>query len=196
MSGKFVLRLTGCLLMIISFACSAPKESKGPTLPPVNTAVPEPKPAEIKVYDISKEDITKIPDITSRNISVEGVKLGDRTRDVDKILGNPIKTETLPQVYRSAYKNHSLYLEFDRFTGKVKTIYVNSLYKNAQGDLAELLANGKLQLLKKAFGDNPIESHPDSKTTVLEYPSKGILFVHHNELEQGSHTLKLVEPKG
>ncbi len=69
---------------------------------------------------LSKEDITKIPDITSRNISVEGVKLGDRTRDVDKILGDPMKTETLPRVYRSAYRNHGLYLEFDRYTGKVK----------------------------------------------------------------------------
>ena len=196
MSGKFVLRLTGCLLMIFSFACSAPKESKGPTLPPVNTAVPEPKPAEIKVYDISKEDITKIPDITSRNISVEGVKLGDRTRDVDKILGNPIKTETLPEVYRSAYKNHSLYLEFDRHTGKVKTIYVNSLYKNAKGDLAELLAKGKLELLKKIFGDNPVETHPEAKITMFEYPARGIQFIHQDQLEVGSHTLKLVEPKG
>jgi hypothetical protein len=196
MSGKLVLRLTGCFLMIFSFACSAPKESKEPTLPPVNTAVPEQKPAEIRIYDISKEDIIKIPGITSRNISVEGVKLGDRTRDVDKILGNPIKTETLPLVYRSAYRDHGLYLEFDRYTGKVKAIYVNNLYKNIKGELAVLMAGGKLELMKRAFGDNPIETHPEPKITMYEYPSKGIQFIHQDQLEVGSHTLKLVEPKG
>ena len=197
MNRRVVLRLTGIFLVIISFRCSAPKESNEPALPPARSAESEQKPVEIKIYDLSKEDITKIPDITSRNISVEGVKLGDRTRDVDKILGNPIKTETIPrQVYRSAYRDHGLYLEFDIYTGKVKTIFVNNLYKKAKGDLAVLLANGKLELLKKAFGDNPVESHPEPKTTMFEYPSKGILFIHQDQLEVGSHTLKLVEPKG
>lgn len=142
MSRKLVLRLTGILLVIFSFACASPKESKEPPSPTAKPAEVEQKPVEIKVYDISKEDITKISDITSRNISVEGVKVGDRTRDVDKILGNPMKTETLRDIYRSSYKNHGLYLEFDRFTGKVKTIFVNNLYKDAKGDLAELLAKG------------------------------------------------------
>jgi hypothetical protein len=196
MSRKIVPRLMGIFLVIFSFSCSAPKESKEPTLPPAKPAETEQKPVEIKVHDLSKEDITKIPDITSRDISVEGVKLGDRTRDVDKILGNPMKTETLRDVYRSSYKNNSLYLEFDRNTGKVKTIFVNSLYKDAKGDLAELLAKGKLELMKKAFGDNPVESHPEPKTTLFDYPAKGIQFIHQDQLEVGSHTLKLVEPKG
>lgn len=196
MSRVLVLRLTGIFLVIFSFACSAPRESKEPTNPPAKPAESEQKPAEVKIYELSKEDITKIPNITSRNISVEGVKLGDRTRDVDKILGNPMKTETLRDVYRSSYKNHGLYLEFDRYTGKVKTIFVNTLYKNAKGDLAALLDKGKLELMKKAFGDNPIESHPEPKTTMYDYPSKGIQFIHQDQLEVGSHTLKLVEPKG
>jgi hypothetical protein len=196
MSLKWVLRLTGFFFVIFCFACSAPKESKETTLPPANLAESQQKPAEIKIYDLSKEDITKIPDITSLNISVEGVKLGDRTRDVDKILGNPIKTETLRDVYRSSYRNHGLYLEFDRYTGKVKAIFVNNLYKDAKGDLAALLAKGKLELMKKAFGDNPVESHPEPKTTMYDYQSKGIQFIHQDQLEVGSHTLKLVEPKG
>jgi hypothetical protein len=73
---------------------------------------------------------------------------------------------------------------------------VNSLYKNAKGDLAELLAKGKLELLKKIFGDNPVETHPEPKITMFEYPAKGIQFIHQDQLEVGSHTLKLVEPKG
>ena len=62
MSRKLVLRLTGIFWMIFSFACSAPKESKEPTLPPANPAEPEQKPVEIKVYDISpKKTSQKFP---------------------------------------------------------------------------------------------------------------------------------------
>lgn len=196
MSRKLILRLTGIFLVVFPLACSSPKESNEPSLQPAKQLESDQKPVEVKVYDLTKEDITKIPDITSRNISVEGVKLGDRTRDVDKILGNPIKTDTLPQVYRSAYRNHGLYLEFDRYTGKVKAIYLNNLYKNIKGELAVLMAGGKLELMKRIFGDNPIESHPEPKITMYEYPSKGIQFIHQDQLEVGSHTLKLVEPKG
>jgi hypothetical protein len=181
--------------LILCFGCSAPKESKEPTGPAPKPVETQPEPVETKVYDLSKEDITKIPDITSRNISVEGVKLGDRTRDVDKALGVPLKTETLPTVYRSAYRDHGLYLEFDRFTGKVKAIFVNNLYKKANGGLANLLDKGKLEQMKAAFGENPIESHPEPKTTLFDYPAKGIQLIHQDQLEVGSHTLKLVEPK-
>ena len=52
----------------------------------------------------------------------------------------------------------------------MKTIYVNNLYKDTKGDLAELLAKGKLEFMKKAFGDNPVESHPEPKTTMYDYP--------------------------
>jgi len=196
MSRTVLLPAPLVFLFVLSFGCSGLKESKEPTAPPPKPVEAQQEPVETKVYDLSKEDITKIHDITSRNISVEGVKLGDRTRDVDKILGAPIKTETLPTVYRSAYRNHGLYLEFDRFTGKVKAIFVNNLYKKASGDLAELLAKGKMEQLKKAFGDNPVESHPEPKTTLFEFPSKGVQFIHHDDLEEGNHTLKLVEPKG
>jgi hypothetical protein len=169
------------------------------TTPPsgdVTTTRPVPAEKPQVVYDLSKEDITKIPEITSRNISVEGVKLGDRTRDVDKLMGNPIKTETLPRHYRSAYRNHGIYLEFDKFTGKVLTIYVNTnYYKQAKGALSDLLAHGNIDLLKKSFGDNPKESSPEANTTLWDYPEKGIQFVHIKQAGTASYTLKLVEPK-
>ena len=39
------------------------------------------------VYEITKDQITSHPGWTSRNVSVLGVKLGDKTRDVEKNLG-------------------------------------------------------------------------------------------------------------
>jgi hypothetical protein len=147
-------------------------------------------------YDLSKEDITKIPSITSRNISVEGVKLGDRTRDVDKLLGKPEKTETLQRHYRTAYRNHGIYIEIEKLTGKVTTIYVNTnYYKQAKGGLSDLLAHGKLDLLKQSFGENPVESKPERTTTLWSYPDKGIQFVHIKQEDTASFTLKLVPPQ-
>ncbi len=183
------------LILLLGSSCSESPKSPAPTESTAGKSA-EPAPAPV-VYDLSKEDITKIPDITSRNISVEGIKLGDRTRDVDKLLGNPIKTETLPRHYRSAYRNHGIYLEFDKFTGKVTTIYVNTnYYKQAKGGLSDLLAHGKLDLLKKSFGENPVESKPEANTTLWAYPEKGIQFVHIKQDETASFTLKLVQPEG
>jgi hypothetical protein len=187
------------LLLGLLLSCSqSPKEtsstpsSSAPNKAAAASAVTQ----EVTVYDISKEDITKIPGITSRNISVQGVKLGDRTRDVDKLLGNPIKTEKLPKIYRSAYLNHGIYLDFDRYTGKVTTIYINTnYYKKAKGNLSDLLAHGKLEVLQKAFGDDPVESKPEPNSTMWEYPKKGIQFIHLKQEGLASYTLKLVEPK-
>jgi len=147
-------------------------------------------------YDLSKEDITKIPGITSRNISVEGVKLGDRTRDVDKLLGKPEKTEVLQRHYRTAYRNHGVYVEVEKMTGKVTSLYVNTnYYKQAKGATSDLLAHGKLEVLKQSFGDNPVETKPDRTTTLWSYPDKGIQFVHIKQEETASFTLKLVPPQ-
>lgn len=185
------------LLALFSSCAESPKPAAPPADSAAKTAAAEKPPTPPSLYDLSKEDITKIPAITSRNISVEGVKLGDRTRDVDRLLGNPIKTDTLPRHYRSAYRNHGIYLEFDKFTGKVTAIYVNTnYYKQAKGGLSDLLAHGKLDLLKKSFGENPAESKPDATTTLWEYPEKGIQFVHIKQADTASYTLKLVPPKG
>ena len=181
----FLLALVGCSEAPKAPAPSAESTAKAAAAP----ATP------VTVYDLSKDDITKIPSITSRDISVEGVKLGDRTRDVDKLLGKPEKTESLQRHYRTAYRNHGVYIEIEKLTGKVTTIYVNTnYYKQAKGGLSDLLAHGKLDLLKQSFGDNPVESKPESNTTLWSYPDKGIQFVHIKQADTASYTLKLVPP--
>ena len=180
---------------MLAFCMSCSEAPKTSTAPTPAAAVKE-TPAPIPIYDLSKEDITKIPGITSRNISIEGVKLGDRTRDVDKLLGNPIKVDSLPRHYRSAYRNHGVYVEIEKLTGKVTSLYVNTnYYKKAKGALSDLLAHGKLELLKQSFGENPVESQPESTMTLWSYPDKGIQFVHIKQENTASFTLKLVPPQ-
>ena len=77
------------MLFLSFFGCSAPPE------PAEDAAETEAAPAlapveEVPLYELTKDDITSHPDWTSRNITVLGVKLGDRTRDVEKNFGSPL----------------------------------------------------------------------------------------------------------
>ena len=183
-------------LFACCMSCSEAPKTPAPAAQSAATKASEAAATTATFYDLSKEDITKIPGITSRNISVEGVKLGDRTRDVDKLLGKPEKTEVLQRHYRTAYRNHGVYVEIEKNTGKVTSLYVNTnYYKQAKGALSDLLAHGKLDLLKQSFGENPIETKPDRTTNLWSYPDKGIQFVHIKQEETASFTLKLVPPQ-
>jgi hypothetical protein len=190
--------LLGFLLLALpglTLSCSQPSQPPAPGATPAAAKSPAAESQEIKVYDVTKEDITKIPGITSRNISVLGLKFGDRTRDVDQLLGKPIKTESLPKLYRTAYDNHGIYVDIDRYAGKVIAIYINTnYYKKVKGDFSELLAHGKVELLKQAFGENPVYSEPERGAEMWAYPQKGIQFIHLKQQGTASYTLKLVQP--
>ena len=183
-------------LFAYCMSCSEAPKAPAPGAQSAAAKAPDAPAPAVTLYDLSKEDITKIPGITSRNISVEGVKLGDRTRDVDKLLGKPERTETLQRHYRTAYRNYGIYVEIEKMTGKVTSLYVNTnYYKQAKGALSDLLAHGKLDLLKQSFGESPVESKPDRTTMLWSYPDKGIQFVHIKQEETASFTLKLVPPQ-
>ena len=184
------------IVFVFAFCVSCSEATKTQAPATQSAAAKAPEAPAATFYDLSKDDITKIPGITSRNISVEGVKLGDRTRDVDKLLGKPEKTEVLQRHYRTAYRNHGVYVEIEKLTGKVTSLYVNTnYYKQAKGALSDLLAHGKLELLKQSFGENPVETKPDRTTTLWSYADKGIQFVHIKQEETASFTLKLVPPQ-
>ena len=128
MTVKSLLRLLVCPLLLFCSSCSQSSQPQAPaSTQPEPTKMAQPA-EEVKVHDVTQEDITKIPGITSRNISVAGVKLGDRTRDLDKLLGKPLKTESLPKLYRTAYDNYGIYIDTDRYVGKVISIYINTNY--------------------------------------------------------------------
>ena len=196
MSRNLLASLSVLMLLILTLSCSQSPQQPGPGSSSSEAAKSTPPPQVTMVYDVSKDDITVIPDITSRDISILGVKLGDRTRDVDRLLGKPIKMEDLAKLYRSAYEDHGIYVDIDRYAAKVVALYINTnYYKKAKGNLSELLAHGSIDLLKKSFGDNPVQSQPDSQTTMWAYPQRGIQFIYIKADLTASYTLKLVEPK-
>ncbi len=194
MEGKLV---PGWLLMlaILLTGCSQPaRESSS------NTATAQGKPAAtpapLKIFDVRDLDLTQIPGLTSLNIAVEGVRLGTPTPEVNRLLGKPIKTAKTPQAYRCAYRGHGLYLDVDKYAGKVSRIYLNTLYaKQLKGGFAELLTRGDLNQLKRTFGDNPELSTPDPQTTKWSYSQKGIAFLVMKQEEETTYTLELSEPK-
>lgn len=200
MSGKYAL---GIAILVGSSGFSGCTQAPEPP-PPADSesesakveAVAEPE--EIKVYDLAKEDISQIPDLTSRNLSVMGVKLGDRTAEVNqnKQLGKALGTTPVGGLYRSAYQERGIYIDFDKQTGKVITIYVNtSLAKKVKGRFRSILRRGNLNLFKKMFGPEPRRLRPDLQTTSWRYPRKGVELIQTRSGDQRTYTFKLVRPR-
>jgi hypothetical protein len=195
MKERIVTGVAVLASLLLICGCSQIPQEPSKTTPP-QALKTEPSVAPAPVYDLKNDDITQVPEITSLNIAVEGVKLDSPTREVDKLLGKPLKTTSSPKFYRCAYRNYGLYLDIDRYAGKVASIYINANYgKKLKGGLTELLEKGNIETLKKFFGDNPVKSEPETDTTLWEYPQKGIDFVALKQDGEVSYSLKLVAPK-
>lgn len=201
MPGKHTLGVAFVVASVLVAGCSQAPESP----PAADSNAEDPKtgeaaaaPEEVKVYDLAKEDITWIPDLTSRNLSVMGVKLGDRTAEVNrnKQLGKPLATTPVGGLYRSAYQGRGIYLDIDKQSGKVIAIYVNTtLARKVKGQFRSILRRGNLELFKKMFGPEPRRLRPDLQTTTWRYPRKGVELIQTRSGDQRTYTLKLVRPR-
>ena len=174
--------LLGLLLSLLCY--SLPVVLRAPEVPPAAEGDAEdPKaeeaaaaPEEIKVYDLVKEDITQIPDLTSRNLSVMGVKLGDRTAEVNqnKQLGKPLGTTPVGGLYRSAYQERGIYLDIDKQTGKVMAIYVNTtLARKVKGRFRSILAAGQPGTVQEDVRSGASPSPTGSSDHKLALSQKG-----------------------
>lgn len=201
MPGKHTLGVAFVVASFLFAGCSQAPESPPAAeseaeAPKTEEAAPEPE--EIKVYDLAKEDVTQIPDLTSRNLSVMGVKLGDRTAEVNrnKQLGKSLATTPVGGLYRSAYQERGIYLDIDKQSGKVVAIYVNTtLARKVKGRFRSILRRGNLELFKKMFGPEPRRLRPDLQTTSWRYPRKGVELIQTRSGEQRTYTFKLVRPR-
>ena len=200
MPGKYILGIAIVVASLLFAGCTqAPEsppedDSKAEAAKLEEAAAPE----EIKVYDLVKEDITQITDLTSRNLSVMGVKLGDRTAEVNgnKQLGKSLGTTPVGGLYRSAYQDRGIYLDFDKQTGRVMAIYVNTtLARKVKGRFRSILRRGNLNLFKKMFGPEPRRLRPDLQTTSWRYPRKGVELIQTRSGDQRTYTFKLVRPR-
>ena len=127
-----LLAVLGTLILCLA-GCGGEEEKKAES--PQPAAAPAPKPEEnVPVYELTKDQITSHDGWTSRNISVLGVKLGDKTREVEKNLGNVENTRTLPEDYLTVYQGNGLFIYTFKLTGKARKIEVNQAFAKKVAD--------------------------------------------------------------
>jgi hypothetical protein len=141
------------------------------------------KPAEEKgpVYEVTKDEITSHPGWTSRNISVLGLKLGDKTREVEKNLGDVENTRTLPDEYLTLYQGGGLLVYTHKLTGKARKIDINQAFakKVADAKIQKLLTSGDLKIMREVLGMEEGEAiqNTDDNSTEYPYDSRGFRFI-------------------
>ena len=167
--STLILCLAGC-------GGGEPKEASQPAAPP-------PKPAEekVEIYELTKDDITSHKDWTSRNISILGVKIGDKTREVEANFGKLDNTRTTPEEYLTIYQDSGLFVYTYKLTGKVRKFEVNETFskKIADAKLQKLLTGGDLKYMRELFGmeeGEPITNEEDMSVE-YSYDSRGFRFV-------------------
>ena len=189
--STFVLYVNGC---------SGPEEAKTASQPaaaPADAA----KPAEEKVptYELTKDDITSHEGWTSRNITIMGLKLGDKTRDLDKTLGAVENSRTLPEDYLTIHQGNGVFVYTFKLTGKARKIEVNQAFakKIADAKLQKLLSSGDLKTMHEVLGmeeGDPIKN-TDDNSTEYAYDSRGFRFVKFNVGGKTLNAIRFIELK-
>jgi len=183
--GMLILCLAGC----------AGEEKKTESAPqPAAEPAPAPKPEEkVPIYELTKEDLTTHEGWTSRNVSILGVKLGDRTRDVEQNLGNVENTRTLPEDYLTVYQGNGIFVYTFKLTGRARKIEVNQAFaeKLADAKLQKLLNTGDLKYMREIFGmeEGDAIQNAEDNATEYSYDSRGFRFV---KFKVGGKTLNAI----
>ena len=192
---KRVILLTVSSILVLCLAGCGGEEKKTESEPQPGAApAPAPKPEEkVPVYDLTKDDLTSHEGWTSRNVSILGVKLGDRTRDVEKNLGNVENTRTLPEDYLTVYQGNGVFVYTFKLTGRARKIEVNQAFakKIVDAKLQRLLNSGDLKYMREIFGmeeGDPIQNTEDNATEYA-YDSRGFRFV---KFKVGGKTLNAI----
>src|SRR5205809_3346764 len=184
--GTLILCLAGCGGGEEKKAESAPQSAAAPA--------PAPKPEEnLPIYEVTKDQITSHDGWTSRNISVLGVKLGDKTRDVEKNLGNVENTRTLPEDYLTVYQGNGIFVYTFKLNGRARKIEVNQAFakKLADTKLQRLLNTGDLKYMRQIFGmeEGDAIQNAEDNATEYSYDSRGFRFV---KFKVGGKTLNAI----
>src|SRR5215471_18205092 len=193
-----LLAIFGMLILCLA-GCGGEEEKKAESAPQP-AAAPAPKVEEnVPVYELTKEPITTHDGWTSRNISVLGVKLGDKTRDVEKNLGNVENTRTLPEDYLTVYQGNGVFIYTFKLTGKARKIEVNQAFakKVADPKLQKLLNSGDLKYMRELFGMEEGEAiqNADDNSTEYPYDSRGFRFVKFKVGGKTLNALRFIEIK-
>jgi len=197
--------LLASLSMILCLAgCGGGEEEKQASQP---AAAPAPKPAEEKVpvFELTKDEVTNHEGWISRNISVFGAKIGDKTTQIEKAFG-PVensrtlaKTETEPGYYLTIYQGQGLFVYTVQLTGKLAKMEVNQALakKIADEKLKKLLTSGDLKTMHNVLGmeEGPAVQNEEDMSTEYPYDSRGFRFVRFKVKGTTLNALRFFEPK-
>lgn len=192
--SMFILGLAGC---------GGGEETK--QAPAEAPATPPPPKAEekVEIYELTKDDITSHKDWTSRNISVLGAKIGDKTRDMEKEFGKLDNTRTLPKTekddayYLTIYQGNGLFVYTVQLTGRIRKfeVYQTFAKKIADEKLQKLLSSGDLKYMRELFGmeEGPAIQNEEDMATEYPYDSRGFRFVKYKVGGQTVNALRFSE---
>ena len=158
-------------------ACGPAPEA--PAAEEAEAAPPPPPPPP--VFELTEVAITEeMPDFTSANVSVLGVKIGDTTRNVEEGLGELTNTRTSEQDYITAYRLGGIIIYTFKLTGKARRIEITDQLADdieAPG-LRAWLEDGDLDQMRELMGEEEsMETDPDANATEYLYDARGIRFV-------------------
>ena len=191
------------ILILCLAGCGGGEDTKPATQP---AAAPAPKPVEEKapVYELTKDDITTHEGWTSKNVSVLGVKVGDKTREVEKDLGKMENTRTLKDdqnnnEYLTIYQNQGVFVYTTALTGKLRMLEINQNFekKIADAKLQKLLTGGDLKYMHELLGmeeGDPVQN-ADDMSTEYRYDSRGIRFVKFKVKGQTINAIRFIDIK-
>ena len=194
MLNRVMLLVVFSTLILCLAGCGGDEEKKAESAPAAAAPAPAPKPEEkVEIYELTKDDIMSHSGWTSKNISVLGVKLGDRTREVEKNLGNVENTRTLTEDYLTVYQGNGVFVYTYKNTGRARRIEVNQAFgkKIADAKLQKLLNSGDLKYMREIFGmeeGDPVQN-ADDNSTEYPYDSRGFRFV---KFKVGGKTLNAI----
>jgi len=177
------------LLALISMLCLAGcgGEEEKPAQPAASSAQAKKAEENVPVYELTKDDITSHEGWTSKNISVLGARIGDKTTSIEKNLGKLDNTRTLPKTetepgyYLTIYQDSSIFAFTVQLTGKLARleVYQNFAKQIADEKLKKLLTKWDLKTMHDVLGmeEGPAVDNKDDNSTEYPYDSRGFRFV-------------------
>jgi hypothetical protein len=192
-----VLLLVLSMVLVCLSGCAAEETKPAETAAPA--AAPKPVEEQVPVYELTKDDVTTHEGWNSRNISIMGLKIGDRTRDIEKSLGAVENSRTLPEDYLTIHQGNGVFVYTFKITGKARKIEVNEAFAKKVKDakLQKLLASGDLKTMREVLGMEEGEAVQNAEDNSTEYPydSRGFRFVRFKVQGKTLNAIRFIEFK-
>jgi len=196
--------LLGMLILCLA-GCGGGEEQKQASQPAAAPAPAKPAEENVPVYELTKDDITSHEGWTSRNISVLGAKIGDKTNSVDKAFRPVDNSRTLPNTdnepgyYLTIYQGNGIFVYTVKVTGKIRKMEVYQTFSKKVADekLKKLLNMGDMKTMHEVLGmeEGPAIENADDMSTEYPYDSRGFRFVRFKLKGASVNALKSIEIK-